>query len=457
MKRFCIIFILALIVVIGCNNQKDDAEKPAPDQAEISQADDAKQTLTIAWAEWNPAGYLQELSKDFTSETGINVEVVQIPWEGFQNEITLAFVGGSSRYDIVIGDSQWLGMNSVGGHYIDMTDWINENIDVDSIYAPAMTAFAEYPKKSKKYWALPAEVDAAGYVYRKDLFEDPKEMSAFQEKYDYALAPPKTYKELRDIAEFFTRKEEGLYGIATWYSNSYDGITMGFQQVMWSFGGSYGDPDSYKVDGYINNEDSVKALEFYTNLLKFAPPDAPNYYWQETSDAYKAGKVAMAMNYFAFFPGIVDPKENPKFHDKSGFFVAPAGPKGHYISIGGQGMSISSYSKNQDTAKQYLKWFMQKPVQEKWAKLGGFTPVKEILESDAFKTATPYNEAFAASFPYLRDFWAVPQYSELLTECQTNWSAAISGQISSKEALDTIAQKHEEIFTEAMKESMDTE
>jgi multiple sugar transport system substrate-binding protein len=457
MKRFCIIFILALIVVMGCNNQKDDAEKPAPDQAEISQADDAKQTLTIAWAEWNPAGYLQELSKDFTSETGINVEVVQIPWEGFQYEITLAFVGGSSRYDIVIGDSQWLGMNSVGGHYIDMTDWIKENIDVDAIYGPAMTAFAEYPKDSGKYWALPAEVDAAGYVYRKDLFEDPKEMEAFQKKYDYALAPPKTYKELRDIAEFFTRKEEGLYGIATWYSNAYDGITMGFQQVMWSFGGSYGDPDSYKVDGYINNEDSVKALEFYTNLLKFAPPDAPNYYWQETSDAYKAGKVAMAMNYFAFFPGIVDPKENPKFHDKSGFFVAPAGPKGHYISIGGQGMSISSYSKNQDTAKQYLKWFMQKPVQEKWAKLGGFTPVKEILESDAFKTATPYNEAFAASFPYLRDFWAVPQYSELLTECQTNWSAAISGQISSKEALDTIAQKHEEIFTEAMKESMDTE
>ena len=457
MKRFCIIFILALIVVMGCNNQKDDAEKPAPDQAEISQADDAKQTLTIAWAEWNPAGYLQELSKDFTSETGINVEVVQIPWEGFQNEITLAFVGGSSRYDIVIGDSQWLGMNSVGGHYIDMTDWINENIDVDSIYPPAMTAFAEYPKNSKKYWALPAEVDAAGYVYRKDFFEDPKEMSAFQEKYGYALAPPETYSQLRDIAEFFNRPDEGTYGIATWYSKEYDGITMGFQQVMWSFGASYGDPETFKVDGHINTDDAVKALDYYKELLKFAPPDAPNYYWSETLDAYVSGKVAMAMNYFAFFPGVVDPEKNPTSHDKSGFFVAPKGPKGHYISIGGQGMSISAYSENQDIAKQYLKWFMQKPVQEKWAKLGGFTPVKEILESDTFKTATPYNEAFAASFPYLRDFWAVPQYSELLTECQTNWSAAISGQISSKEALDTIAQKHEKIFAEAMKESADTE
>ena len=135
----------------------------------------------------------------------------------------------------------------------------------------------------------------------------PKEMKAFQEKYGYALAPPKTYSQLRDIAEFFTRPDQDLYGIATWYSKSYDGITMGFQQVMWSFGASYGDADTYKVNGHINNQDAVKALEFYTDLLQFAPPDAPNYYWMETLDAYLSGKVAMAMNYFAFFPGVVDP------------------------------------------------------------------------------------------------------------------------------------------------------
>ncbi|RKU17655.1 ABC transporter substrate-binding protein [Candidatus Poribacteria bacterium] len=434
MKRLSICFILlTLIVFMGCGNQP--------------------KSLTIVWAEWDPANYLQELSKDFTAETGIAVDVVQISWDNFQDKVFTSFVGQEDIYDIVIGDSQWLGRNSVGGHYIDLTDWIKENIDVESIYGPAMTAFAEYPKGSGEYWALPAEVDAAGYVYRKDLFEDPKEMVAFQEKYGYALAPPKTYAELRDIAEFFTRPDAELYGIATWYSKISDGITMGFQQVMWSFGASYGDPKTYKVDGYINNDDAVKALEFYKDLLKFAPPDAPNYYWKETSNAYLTGKVAMAMNFFAFFPGVVDPAKNPISHDKSGFFVAPAGPKGHYISIGGQGMSISTYSKNQDIAKEYLKWFMQKSVQEKWAKLGGFTPLKEVLESDTFKTATPYNEAFAASFPYLRDFWAVPQYAELLEVCQTNWSEAITDIKSSKEALDTIAQKHEEIFAEAMKEN----
>ncbi|MBI1928916.1 extracellular solute-binding protein, partial [Candidatus Poribacteria bacterium] len=177
----------------------------------------AQKTLTIAWAEWPPADYLQALSKDFTAETGIKVEVVQIPWPSFQDGVFTAFVGKSDRYDIVVGDSQWLGRNSVGGHYIDLTDWISKNIDVNSIYGPAMTAFAEYPKESKRYWALPAEVDANGYVYRKDLFDNPKEKQAFKAKYGYELAPPKTYKELRDIAEFFTRPP-GLYGIATYFS-----------------------------------------------------------------------------------------------------------------------------------------------------------------------------------------------------------------------------------------------
>lgn len=408
----------------------------------------AQKTLTIAWAEWPPADYLQELSKDFTTQVGLEVEVVKIPWPSFQDQVFTAFVGKSDRYDIVVGDSQWLGRNSAGGHYVDLTDWIKANIDVDSIYKTAMEAFAEYPKGTSQYWALPAEVDANGFIYRTDLFEAPKEKEVFKAKYGYELATPKTYKELRDIAEFFTRPPE-LYGIAPWFSKEYDSVTMGFQQVMWSFGGSYGDTNTYKVDGYINNADAVKALEYYKGLKAFSPPDAPNYYWAETLDAYKSGKVAMAMDYFAFFPGVVDADQNPNYYDKTGFFVSPSGPKGRYISIGGQGMSISTYSKNKEAAKRYMKWFIQKPVQEKWAKLGGFTPHKEVLQSEAFMNATPFNKAFAESFPYLRDFWTIPEYAQLLDACQTNWNAAIVGAKSPKEALDAIARKHEAIFEDA--------
>ena len=409
----------------------------------------AQQSLKIVWADWYPADCLQELSKDFTAETGISVEVIRIPWANFQDTVFTAFAMRNPLYDIVIGDSQWLGRNSVGGHYLNLTDWISVNIDVNSIHSSVMASFAEYPRDSGTYWALPTYVDAAGYVYRKDLFEVPAEMRAFRAKYGYPLAPPKTYVQLRDIAEFFTRPREDFYGIATWYSKDYDGITMGFQQVMWSFGGSYGDPKNYKVRGYLNSKETIRALEFYTDLLRFAPPNAANYYWPETLNAYCSGEVAMAMNYFAFFPVYLNPETNPAYHNKSGFFMAPAGPKGHYISVGGQGMSVSSYSKNKRFAKMYMKWFMQKPVQEKWALFSGSTPNREVLQSETFKTATPFNEVFAASFPYLRDFWRVPEYAELLQACQMNWSEVISKIKSTKDALDIVTRRHERIFKEA--------
>ena len=47
--------------------------------------------------------------------------------------------------------------------------------------APATVKFyAEYPGNSGKYWAIPLEGDAIGWAYRKDWFEDPKEMACVQ-------------------------------------------------------------------------------------------------------------------------------------------------------------------------------------------------------------------------------------------------------------------------------------
>ena len=37
-------------------------------------------SITIHWAQWAPADNLEELSADFTAETGIEVIIEQTPW-----------------------------------------------------------------------------------------------------------------------------------------------------------------------------------------------------------------------------------------------------------------------------------------------------------------------------------------------------------------------------------------
>ncbi len=406
-------------------------------------------TITIVWAEWDPAKYLRELSKGFTKETGIGVTVVEIPWAQFQDKVFTSLAARDPSYDIIIGDSQWLGRGAEGKHYVELTKWIKENIPIKDIYEPALIAYGEYPKGSGRYWAVPAEADAVGFAYRRDLFEDPKEKSAFQKKYGRRLTIPKTWDELYQVAKFFTRPERRLYGVAVYTGKQYDGVTMGFQQVMWSFGGDYGDPKTFRVEGYINGPDSVRALEFYVRLAKECmPPGSQNYYWSECLDAFKRGLVAMTMDYFAFFPGLLSEETN-RYAKVTGFFMIPRGPKGHYISLGGQGMSVSFYSRNKKEALQYIKWFWQERVQREWARLGGFTCHKKVLNSTDFLKATPYNPVFRDSMKLLRDFWAVPEYAELLDSCQRHLNAAIVATVTPKQALDAIAREHTQIFRKA--------
>ena len=79
--------------------------------------------LTILWAEWDPANYLQELVNEYEKETGVKVTVETTAWPGFQTKAFAEFNAKGDAYDMVVGNSQWLGAGSTGGHYVDLTDF----------------------------------------------------------------------------------------------------------------------------------------------------------------------------------------------------------------------------------------------------------------------------------------------------------------------------------------------
>jgi multiple sugar transport system substrate-binding protein len=398
------------------------------------------QELTIFWAEWDPANYLQELVNEYEQETGVRVTVETTPWSDFQTKAFTEFNARGSAYDMVVGDSQWLGAASEAGHYVDLTEFFNKH-NLGEVMAPATVKYyAEYPSNSGKYWAIPAEGDAVGWSYRKDWFEDPKEMEAFKAKYGYDLAPPKTWAEMRDIAEFFHRPDEKRYGIAIYTDNSYDGLVMGVENAIFSYGGELGNYETYEVDGIINSEKNVAALEMYRELYGFTPPGWAKTFFVENNQAITEGLAAMSMNYFAFFPALVNEASNPNAK-VTGFFANPAGPNGdQFAALGGQGISVVSYSDNQDESMKFLEWFIKDETQKRWAELGGYTASAKVLESEEFQNATPYNRAFYETMFKVKDFWATPEYAELLIQMnQRVYPYVTAGEGTAKEALDALA------------------
>jgi multiple sugar transport system substrate-binding protein len=154
----------------------------------------------------------------------------------------------------------------------------------------------------------------------------------------------------------------------------------------------------------------------------------------------------MTMNYFAFLPALANP-EMSKYANVTGFFSMPKGPGGRYAALGGQGASIISYSKKQDLALAWLDWFVKPEVQAKWAELGGYTCDLKTLQSEKFLNMTPYNRAFMETMQMVKDFWAVPEYAELLEVCQRYFhEAVVAGTVSPKDAMDGIAKEWTDIF-----------
>jgi multiple sugar transport system substrate-binding protein len=441
------IVALALFASSCKRESKAEAAGAASAAAQGSAGIEIGKTVTIWWAQWAPADGLQQLAQEYEQQTNIAIRVHQIPWSSYQDQVFLNFGNKVTSFDIVVGDSQWLGRGATGKLYLDLTDWLPTVVDVKTIQPQALRYLCEYPAGSAHYFAAPGETDAVGFAYRKDWFQDPKEQAAFKAKYKRDLAVPDTWEEFRDIAEYFTQPANKRYGTALLTGRGYDALAMGFQPFLWELGGSWGDPETHATKGLVDSAGAIAGLTLMKSLLKFAPNDGPNMDYGKTLEAFTSGSTAMAMNYFAFYPTIVK-----AMGDEAGFFVMPAHDGKRVTSLGGQGMSISAKvsPEQQKLAKDFLAWFLKRETQEKWTKKeAGFTANSEILNSAAFRQATPYNEPFSQSMGFVQDFWNVPVYNELLAAAEQRLGEALDGVKSPKEALQAISSEHDRIFKEA--------
>lgn len=412
----------------------------------------AKPTLTLIWHAGDRAELLLKIARQYTRQTGVQINAILPPLtHEYYQRIADEFARRGSAFDLCIFDSQSMSEFASGGHLVRLNDRLkaSRHVRPEHFDPLALRRYAEYPEDSGNIYALPINQDCMGLVYRQDLLDDPREKAAFKQRYGYDLDVPETYDQLRDIAEFFTRPDHQLYGIALYGSDDYDGCTSAFSNIFWSFGADLWDPRTNKADGFVNSPQAVRALEFFRRLFAFAPPGFHDAYVPEVNQAIADGRAALGIQWYYYFNELASQTAG-RTH-KLAFAPLPGqrdpdGALRRFVMVGGQGVSISRYSQHQDEAWKFLEWFMSRPQQDLWVEGGGMTGLAAILADPKFLAATPANKSFPLSMSLTKDYWHLPTYPRLLEIWQKYVHQAITDRLPPGTALDLCAKEHDQVL-----------
>jgi len=409
-------------------------------------------TLRLLYFSWEPGNAIAKVATGYEAATGGKVKVeTELPgFDAWYSKWLASIQAQEYVWDLIVIDSQWLGMAVEADSAVELTELVGNKPFVKQIPPTMKNYYMGDPTNSGKIWSVPLEADAELLAYRTDLLGDPKEKAAFKKKYGYDLAVPETWFELRDIAEFFTRPDQNLYGYISKFGIPYDVITWDFNQVLWCWGGAFWDRDTNTAQGYINSPEAVEAMEFYKSLTKYAPPGWPNAAFDETVQSMSQGIVCFAVEWSSFAPSMTNP-DNSKVWDKVQFAVPPKGPKAHFVSLGGQPLTISSYSPYREEAAAFIEWVYEEEQIWKYAENLGHPAYMDILSSQKFWDILPQNKALYDALPYVRDVWNIPVYNELLQSSQELLNSAATGSKPVKAALDELAAKHQKILDDYYK------
>lgn len=241
-------------------------------------------------------------AENIEAEYGIKLNVIEVTADEIYSREILELTQQTGAFDIVQYNSAWIG--DYEPYLLPLDDYVAKDNDAIG-FSDILPAFnkAQNLWGGKKY-SVTLDGDTFLFYYRKDLFQHEGERAAFKAKYGYDLPdPPQTWKQVEDIAQFFTRKRgeklagqtltKDFYGYADQAKRGRVYYWYTFRYVPFSAPNPhYFDPATMKP--LINSPAAVEALEAMKRILKSSPPGVLSWEWDELfSAAMKDGTVCM--------------------------------------------------------------------------------------------------------------------------------------------------------------------
>jgi len=289
---------------------------------------------------------LQPVADAYKEETGTTVTLVELPYAGLYDRISAELSSGQVSFDVAALDAIWLSAFADGVTPLD-------DLFTDEVQGDLFPGLVSEAQVDGTFVGMPVWTNSEILFYRTDLFEDPKEQSDFQAKYGYELAPPATWEEYRDVAEFFTRDTDGD-GQTDLYGTDVKGaVETEWLATVSQAGEEHMVLDAESGEVTIDDAEHLEALDFYTSLLPYAPPGAAQLDWAGAQNLFYQGQLAMMRFWGHAYTGT---PEDSVVKDSIGAAPMIAGAGGIAGVPGAWYLSVPAASDKQEQAKAFISF-----------------------------------------------------------------------------------------------------
>jgi multiple sugar transport system substrate-binding protein len=426
-----------------------------------------------------PSNYAQEvLAPAFEAETGINVEFETTSWDQMYAKPIQDMEANTGIYDFIYIEQDIIYTYLAREFLANLDQLLAENpeLTAPTFDREKFTSFIDNFKDAEgNIYGVPMEAFVKVYLYRKDLFENPDIQAQFEAEYGYPLAPATTHQQYRDNAEFFTKygQENGLELWGTTVQGN-TGHSSAFYEYVETIAPSFGlynwgirevSPGNYKAcvanGGEMNSDLGKEALQFWVDMLQYAPPEATSSTWDEVAATFAAGRAAQGWVYGENAAWIATDDTRSQVVGNVGVALPPtadgvldeaAAGTGYIGYYDGGAFGIPYSSKNKEATLLWLQYIGQESVQPQWATAGSRIVMDSTFEDPLVKAQDArtdnYYTLMREQGPLFRGAPPFPFHPQGQTTEQTYIWQALTGESTVSDALDQACVAVEEQLTQ---------
>ena len=389
---------------------------------------------------------VMQILPEFTKETGIEVEVDQLPYLKMRERQTLELAQDEGEYDLI----GYVVFSKADYVYADQLENLAKYFMNPKLSDPNCDAgdlidgyvynigFAGGDRgylsgKTGSLFGLPYGSETSVLGYRNDIFEK------------HGLEVPETYEEMLALACKIPELEPGMGGLSSRAASGHH-AAHAFLLHLNPLGGAIFDESWNPV---MNNAEGVAAAEALKTIVDCGPEGASTFGFGEALGAFLNGDTAMFLD-TTIVAGQIDNPSKSKVVGKVGWALHPMG-KERASQTGGFGIGIPANAENKDAAFLLMQWLTSQKGDKMVAMAGG-NPSRFSTHADAEVNAKfPHMATFGEALKHADPDWRpiIPVWGKVNADLGTTLSKVLTEDLDIQEALDGVAERARGVMEEA--------